>query len=95
MKQNHILSVEQKTKLLPIGTSARDADLASLNYMTAMEVISVLKEKNTKSKRIALRVTPEEREKIQKLADKYTEGKISEYVLYAALHFKPKKKEDE
>lgn len=46
-----------------------------------------IKKKN-KNKQLQIRVSEEEREKIKKLADKYTNGNISLYVVYAALNFK-------
>ena len=53
------------------------------------------KKKNTKGKFIGFRVNESEYNRIKIKAGLYTEGNISEWVLYAALRYKPVKEEME
>lgn len=49
------------------------------------------KNKNNKSERITFRSTIDDSHKIQQKANIYTDGNISEYVLFASLNFVPSK----
>ena len=49
------------------------------------------KQNKNKTKRIAFRSTEGEFNKMQQKANIYTEGNLSEYILFAALNFVPSK----
>ena len=53
------------------------------------------KNKNNKNGRTSFRRTEEEINKIQQKANIYTDGNISEYILFAALNFVPSKEDFE
>jgi hypothetical protein len=44
-----------------------------------------------KTQRVAVRVSPDENGKIQRLADSYTGGDVSKFIRYAVLNFRPRK----
>ena len=45
-----------------------------------------------RNEQMALRLNEEEMAHLKKMADKFTEGNVSEYVRYAAMKFDPTKK---
>lgn len=51
------------------------------------------KEKKTKFKRIEVRASEQEKNDIQLKANLYTDGNISEWIIYASMNYKPKKSE--
>lgn len=53
------------------------------------------KQKNNKTSRVTFRCTEKEENKLQQKANIYTEGNVSEFVLYAALNFVPSKEDFE
>lgn len=53
------------------------------------------KQNKNKVSRISARCTQEEENKVQQKANIYTEGNLSEYVLFAALNFVPSKEDFE
>lgn len=53
------------------------------------------KNKNNKTERIALRLTEQENNKVKQKANIYTNGNVSEYMLYASLNFVPSKEDFE
>lgn len=57
-----------------------------------MGIIKPLKKQNRSILR-NVKVTPEEEIQIQENADKYADGNFSEWVRYAAINLKPKKRD--
>ena len=53
------------------------------------------KNKNNKTHRTTFRSTEEEFNKLQQKANIYTDGNVSEYILFAALNFVPSKEDFE
>ena len=53
------------------------------------------KQNKNKSERTTFRSTEKELHKIQQKANIYTEGNVSEYILFAALNFVPSKEDFE
>lgn len=51
--------------------------------------------KKSKTSRVAFRCTENEENKMQQKANIYTEGNISEYIIFAALNFVPSKSDFE
>jgi len=49
------------------------------------------KNKNNKTERLVSRCTDEDKNKAQQKANIYTDGNLSEYILFAALNFVPNK----
>jgi hypothetical protein len=49
----------------------------------------------SKSERIDLRITKDQKNKIRQKAALYCEGNVAQYVLYASLHFVPGKEDFE
>lgn len=54
-----------------------------------LNVARLKRDKIYKDEFIGIRLTKEQRNEIQLKANLYTEGNISEYVLYSALNFEP------
>lgn len=50
---------------------------------------------NNKIKRVTFRSTEHENNKLQQKANIYTDGNLSEYILFAALNFVPSKEDFE
>lgn len=58
-------------------------------------VMRLKKEKKNKNEMIAARVSKQQLNKIKINANLYTDGNISEWILYASINCKPKKKDIE
>lgn len=53
------------------------------------------KSKKNKTSRLAFRCTEDEENKMQQKANLYTEGNVSEWIIYASLNFVPGKEDFE
>ena len=66
-----------------------------INTNSKGKVMRLKKQKNNKTSRITFRCVQEEENAIMRKALLYTEGNLSEYILYAALNFVPSKEDFE